>query len=397
MRKQRNEMDIINVPMGYVIRFCNWICGNQYILALFVFAIIIEILLLPFGIKQQKNSIKQAKLRPKEMAIRKKYAGRDDAPTKQKMQQEIQELYQKEGYNPMSGCLPMLIQLPIVFSLYYIVLDPMKYICGFSQETIQAIINVAKSFPEYADRTFDVSRNIDLLGVIKTVGAEAFSHIPGFSAENLPNLQLFGGAVNLGDTPSFTAFNWLLLVPVLTFLAYFGSMKLNRKLSYQPVTDPSVGCSNKVMDLVMPLFSVYISFIMPAAIGVYWIFKCIIGVLKQWILKKAMPIPVFTDEDYKAAEKEMNARADKAPKAKSGKVVRSLHHIDDEDFEDTAEAARRHKEALEAQQAAEADAKKEGKSGLLSTAPLKKDDKASKKDSADSVEDIENDTNGEEQ
>ena len=63
--------DIINIPFGYVIRFCSMITGNQYILALFVFAVILEIVLLPFGIKQQKNSIKQAKLRPKEMAIRK--------------------------------------------------------------------------------------------------------------------------------------------------------------------------------------------------------------------------------------------------------------------------------------------------------------------------------------
>ena len=100
--------DIINIPFGYVIRFCNKILGNQYILALFLFAIIIEVVLLPFGIKQQKNSIKQAKLRPKEMAIRNKYAGRDDAPTKQKMTQEIQELYQKEGYTSgleyVNGC-----------------------------------------------------------------------------------------------------------------------------------------------------------------------------------------------------------------------------------------------------------------------------------------------------
>ena len=76
---------------------------GSYVVALFIFAILIEILMLPFGIKQQKNSIKQAMLRPKEMSIRKKYAGRNDQPTQQKVSQEIQELYQKEGFNPMSG------------------------------------------------------------------------------------------------------------------------------------------------------------------------------------------------------------------------------------------------------------------------------------------------------
>ena len=87
-----NVWDIINIPFGYVLRFCNWLSGNQYILALLIFAVIYEIVMLPFGIKQQKNSIKQAKLRPKEMAIRKKYAGRDDAATKQKITAEIQEM-----------------------------------------------------------------------------------------------------------------------------------------------------------------------------------------------------------------------------------------------------------------------------------------------------------------
>ena len=391
------------MPMGYVIRFCNWIMGNQYILALFIFAIIIEIILLPFGIKQQKNSIKQARLRPKEMAIRKKYAGRDDAPTKQKMQQEIQELYQKEGFNPMGGCLPMLIQLPIIFALYYIVLDPMTYVCGFSNETIQAIMNVVKSHPDFAGQTFDAARNIDLLGAIKEIGPDAFAHIPGFSAEALPNLHLFGGAINLGAVPSLSTFNWLLLIPVLTFVVYFASMKLNRKLLYQPAQDASMGCSNKVMDVVMPLFSVYITFIVPAAVGVYWIFKSIIGVGKQWILKKAMPIPVFTEEDYKAAEKELSGRVDKPTRtAKSGKAVRSLHHIDDEDFEDTAEAARKHKEAMEAQAAEEATGKKEGKSGLLGTAPLKKDDRREKnekkaeEEKTEAADDSEKTTDGEE-
>ena len=381
-RKERMSMsiwDIINVPFGYVLRFCNKIVGNQYIFALLIFAIIIEIVLLPFGIKQQKNSIKQAKLRPKEMAIRKKYAGRDDQPTKQKMTQEIQELYQKEGFNPMGGCLPLLIQFPIIIALYNIVMNPLKYICGLSEETINGVINVVKSFPEYAESAFTATRNIDLMAAMKNIMSTDPSALSQFNiaASDLPNLSLFGGAIDLGAIPSIKTFNWLLLVPVLTFVSYYFSMRMTRKLTYQPTTagDPAAGCSNKVMDIMMPLFSVYITFIVPAAIGVYWIFKSIIGVGKQWILKKAMPLPVFTEEDYKAAEKELNVRTDRAPKNKSGRVVRSLHHIDDEDFEDTREAAIKHREALEAQEAAEAEARKNAKtSSLLQGAQLKKDD-----------------------
>ncbi len=396
-------MDIINIPFGYVIRFCNAIVGNQYLFALLLFAIIIEIVLLPFGIKQQKNSIKQAKLRPKEMAIRKKYAGRDDNPTKQKMSLEIQELYQKEGYNPMGGCLPLLIQFPIIIALYNIVMNPLKYIVRLEVTTIDQIKSIVSSV---TGKTYDAVRNIDLLGDMQTACTYSdFASVEGFSAEiyeKLPRLEIFGGALNLGATPKFTEFNWLLLIPVFTFLSYFFSMKMTRKLTYQPMADDkAMGCSNKMMDLMMPLFSVYISFIMPAAIGVYWIFKSLLGVVKQFILKKAMPIPTFTEEDYKAAEKEMNVKQEKAPKNKSGRVVRSLHHIDDEDFEDTAEAGRLRREALEAQEAEDAArrsafTKKRGVNNAL----LKDDDRAeqNKKKLEEKTEDTntQDNTDGEE-
>ena len=381
--------DIINVPMGYVLRFCSWLTGNQYILALLVFAVIVELLLLPFGIKQQKNSIKQAKLRPKEMAIRKKYAGRDDNPTKQKMSMEIQELYQKEGYNPMGGCLPLLIQFPILIALYNIVLNPLHYICRLSADTIQQLGTVVSNF---TGKTYDAVRNIDLLGDLRTVYAQhpsAFAGVEGFTSTikdvgDLPNLTVFG-AIDLAQTPTL-ALNWLLLVPILTFVTYFASMKLTRKLTYQPMQDDkAMGCSNKIMDFMMPAFSVYIAFIMPAAIGVYWIFKCLIGMAKQVILHFSMPTPVFTEEDYKAAEKEMNVRPDKTPKTKSGKVVRSLHHLDDEDFPDTAEKARARREALEAQEVAEAEEKK---SSAIAAAPLKEDEPRARKEKSKKVDEI---------
>ena len=372
--------DIINIPMGYVIRFCNAIVGNHYVWALLLFAIFIEVILLPFGIKQQKNSIKQARLCPREMAIRKKYAGRDDNPTKQKMSMEIQELYQKEGYNPMGGCLPLLIQFPIIIALYNIVMDPLRYICRFSNDIINQLATTTSA---YTGKTYDVARNIDLLSDMQGLSFEHFESIEGFTLEmyeSLPILKLFGGAINLGDIPKITQFNWLLTIPVLTFFAYFFSMKMSRKLSYQPMSDDkAMGCSNAVMDFMMPLFSVYIAFIVPAAIGVYWIFKNLLGVVKQFLIKLAMPLPQFTEEDYKTAEKEVMGKAEKTSRvAKSGRVVRSLHHIDDEDFEDTAEAARKRREALEAQQAEdEANRKKESKNAaLLKEAGVKVDDRA---------------------
>ena len=131
------------------------------------------------------------------------------------------------------------------------------------------------------------------------------------------------------------------MVPVLTFAVYFTSTKLNRKLSYQPTTaenDKATGCSNNMMDFMMPLMSVYISFIVPAAIGVYWMFKSVLTTVKQLIMKKVMPLPKFTEEDYKAAEKELYGKNQpKAPKASNGgnknSGVRSLHHIDDDEYD----------------------------------------------------------------
>lgn len=398
-------MDFITIPIGYILKFFSNICGNSYILAILLFAILTELIMaLVFGIRQQKNSIKQARLRPKEAAIRKKYAGRDDKPTQQKMTQEIQELYQKEGYNPMGGCLPLLIQFPILIALYNIVIDPLKYICGLSQDAIAQVANIIG---------MDTTRGtMAMLGPIEKMGYEAFQNVEGFTPEvfeNMPNLTVFG-ILDLSVMPSEcmnleaikTVSGWLvLLVPVLTFLSYFFSMKLTRKFSYQPVTDTQqsqMGCSNKMMDITMPLFSVFISFGVPAALGIYWIFKSLLGIVKQIILYYAIPLPKFTEEDYKAAEKEVFARADKSERVeKSGRVVRSLHHIDDEDFEDTREAALKHKEALAAQEKEDKEKNAAKKSGLFSGVTLKKDDRrAEEKENNDNNNDPQDENKSEE-
>ena len=374
-------MELIYVAFGYVMKWCNNLVGNRYILALLLFALVFEILLLPFAIKQQKNSRKQAKLRPKEMAIRKKYNGRTDNASKQKMQQELQEMYQKEGYNPMGGCLPMLIQLPIIFALLRIVYNPLKYICGLSDEAISAVSTIC------GYESLDLKNNIQLMGKMKSVLADnpnAFDGVHGFSDKitsvaDIPDLTMFGGKFDLAGIPSFTdpATQILLIIPVLTFVAYFFSMKINRKLMYQPAqNDAAMGCSNKVMDITMPLMSVFITFTVPAALGVYWIFKCIIGVLKQFILSLAMPIPQFTDDELKAAEKDYADKEAKAPKtttATNGQKRRSLHYIDDEEYEDvtdkTVESKPESAKAIEAPATEE----KAARSSLIEQAPLKED------------------------
>ncbi len=329
---------------------------NNYILTLCVFAIIMEIVFLPFGIKQQKNSIKQAKLKPKEMAIRRKYAGRNDQATQQKVTQEIQELYQKENYNPMSGCLPLLIQFPVLIVLYWVVVNPMKYVLACSDNFIQVMHAIvrAEGHTVTSNGSIQLLNKITELRASGALGDEILAKYvtnPEAVAEKIDNivanpLNFNVGFLDLGQIPQWNFWDFgsdvnlwlLLLVPVLTFVVYFFSMRINRKLSFQPTQNADErqqACSNTMMDVTMPLMSVFITFGVPAAIGIYWIFKSILGVLKQFIFSKAMPLPQFTEEDYKAAEKEL---AGKQPKkiqksANAGKV-RSLHHIDDEDYDE---------------------------------------------------------------
>lgn len=320
-------------PFGQLMRlFYEW--TGSYAIALLLFAVVIKIVLLPFGIKQQKNAIKQAKLRPKEMAIRKKYAGRDDKPTQNKMQQEIMELYQKEGFNPMGGCLPLLLQMPIIVILYRIVYMPLTYICQWSAERISELQATAEKAGLLGEGgKWTAQAEIQLLSMIK-------SNPASFDAEavqSLPQLHLFGiEALDLSASPSLTNLSWLVAIPVLVFLTTFLSMKLTRRFTYQSPDQAAQQntLSMKIMDFAMPLFSLWISFSLPAALGLYWIYQSILSFGQQYLLYKLMPMPQFTEEDYRRAEKEMGVKGKGAKKAADAipGAVRSLHHIDDEDY-----------------------------------------------------------------
>lgn len=170
---------------GSILQFLDKITGN-YMIALALFALIIQILMLPLAIKQQKNSIKQASLAPKVAALRKKYAGRTDKATQQKLQQETMDLYQKEGFNPAGGCLPLLIQLPIIMLLYQVIIKPLSYVSGFSSDVINAIGEKLVSLKEYADTAAYTaamkSSEISVIGKIHENAAE-LSSIEGFSID----------------------------------------------------------------------------------------------------------------------------------------------------------------------------------------------------------------------
>ena len=148
LETDNGPIDTLLVWIGKFLQVITKITGGNYVMGILIFALVVEIVMLPFGIKQQKNSIKQARLRPKEMAIRKKYKGRTDQATQQKMAQEIQKMYQEEGFNPMGGCLPVLVQIPVILALYQIVINPLRYVLGMATGVSNALVtycNTAKA------------------------------------------------------------------------------------------------------------------------------------------------------------------------------------------------------------------------------------------------------------
>ena len=324
-----NIMDIINVPLGYLIRFCYMIVPN-YAIALFFFALIIKIVLFPLGIKQQKNNVKQASLKPKEMAIRKRYAGRNDKATQQKVQEEVMKLYQAENFNPMGGCLPMLVEMPVIFALYGVINNPLKYMCGFAADTITAITE------KIAELGVTATTQIQMISAIKADFSSFADILPeGFGIGSFPNFNMIGGTMDLSQPPSFANPSMLLIIPVLVFAAQFLSTKVIKKFTYQPAQAGDTGASMKIMEFTAPLMGVFFSFSMPSVIGLYWIYQSLLQIARQFALAKMLPPPKFTEEDYAAAEKEMNGKMSKKErKALSPKKnVRSLHRIDDEEDE----------------------------------------------------------------
>ena len=378
--------DSIQRGIGY---FLNWLTTylgfGSYIVGICIFAILVEALMTPFAIKQQ---------------IRKKYAGRNDQVTMQKVQKEIQEMYAKENFSPYSGCLPLLVQFPIIIILYNIIINPLVYVLGQS-----AGVSSAMSLFYFAPRAagglghaaVSAKSTIELLsggGIGQYEGIANFGLFSNGdkvwesiqSIKDLPNFNI--GPFDFGLAPSFQRFDILLLVPVLTFVVYFFSMKLTRKFSGQMpaagATDRQTACSNTMMDIMMPAMSAIFTFMVPGIIGVYWMFRSVIGILKSFIMSKVMPLPTFTEADYKAAEKELAGKTSKkVQKSERAGTVRSLHHIDDEDFEDTREAALERKARMEEQEKKEKSEKADSaKKSPFGIPLLKKDRKAEEQEAA---------------
>lgn len=362
---------------GKILSIFDSVTGS-YLLALFIFALLVKIILLPFGIKQQKNSIKQAKVRPKEMAIRNKYRGRNDQRTQQKMNTEVMELYQQEGYNPASGCLPLLIQLPIILILYKVITNPLQYICGYSTDMLNKIANYLTEIGagEFINKNGVLSGyDINLISHLKTnlegINA-ALGELGQVDLSVIPNFSFFGlgGSDYLAATPNSNIFSLLLLVPALNCVFTLISTYVNRKLTFQPMQDQQSAGSMKFMNIFMTGMTTFIAFTVPAAIGIYWLFNNLLGMLQQFILAKTMPLPKFTEEDFKRAEKEFLGKSENKKETNYKTRIALSRPMDDDEYADLGEYVSVYDERAEQEEEPEPSGQ-----SAIKKAPLKKNKK----------------------
>ena len=283
-------LDWIYDLLGTVLYWFSNLFFGKYAFGLLLYALLFKLLFLPFSIKQQKSQIAMAKFAPKMEAIQAKYKGKTDELSMQKQQQELMELQQKEGFSPFGGCLPVLLQLPIITFLYNVIRSPLSYICKLSAgeiTRIKDIIMLAGITP--------AADEIGLVANIQAVGIDSFS---GIDLSKLPDFTLFG--TNFALKPSFSEISILWLVPVLAATLTWLSSYLIRKWNN---TNPSQGAGGQnkqmkatmnTMDIIMPLMTLWMTFSFSGMLGVYWIYQSILGILQAFILAKAMPIPKRT-------------------------------------------------------------------------------------------------------
>lgn len=304
---------IIGTPLGYIMWFFYEFLGNSYVLSLLLFTIFTRLLLLPSTIKQQKNMVKTARLKPKLDALQKKYG-----KNKEKYQEEMMKLYEKEGYNPMSGCLPMLIQFPILFGLIDVVYKPFTHILHLGKDVINAIVELSGKDAMRA-QVWALGHLDEVKGV---VSAEVFEQI-----ESL-NMNFLG--MNLGEQPTW-AFNMLLLIPILSGVTAYASSIISTKFSAQNMEGAGM---MKGMMLIMPILSIVISFSVPAGVGLYWIFSNVIAAVQTIVLHKVYdPQKIAAEleaQEEQKKEEERQARIEAKKEAKQARLEGRADEIGDE-------------------------------------------------------------------
>lgn len=271
---------VIVRPFGMILSAIYRAVGS-YGLAVILFAVLAKIILMPLAYKNKKSMKKMQALSAKQQELQKKYG-----KNRERLNEEITKLYEKEGVSPMSGCLTTFIQLPIMMALYYAVQKPLTYMIGLYEADITGLANlvgveVTKQNAYTVQLTIAEALNkfIDAAGNF-TAEVQNALVTDGIFGYMFPiNFEFMG--LNLSQTPSFKDFSILWLIPILSGLTALLSSWAMQKIQG---TSQQMQGSMKTMLYMMPLLSVYFGFILPSSIGIYWIANNVLSIVQEFIL-----------------------------------------------------------------------------------------------------------------
>lgn len=328
---------LLGMLMDWIYSGISDITGGRVesvVLSIVIITIIIYMCLLPLTIKQQKFSKLSQKMQPEMQAIQAKYKDKKDQASMMAMQEETQLLYQKYGISPMGSCVQMLIQMPILFALYRVFYNIPAYLSGVKgsftglvdsiqqtsgyQDTLVKLmdkynvvtssgLNASNAASKLADASGDTLSNyiIDILYKLPSKGWDALMDGKFFDGiqsavekthDALLHFNYFLG-LNISDTPwyiiksNFTdkPDKWLLfvilalLIPVLSYL----TQMLNIKLMPQATNgNDQMASQMKMMNLMMPLMSLFFCFTVPVGLGFYWIFSALVRGVQQFFVNR---------------------------------------------------------------------------------------------------------------
>ena len=298
--------NIINIPLGWVLEFLARLFGGNFSASVFVFTLLANLAFIPLSIKSQKSSVQQTRIKPKLDELKKRYG--DD---KQKYSEAMQQLYQEENVSMSGGCLPMIIRLVIMMSIYWLIMSPLTY-----------LLHIDKSVITDAANQLGIAANArGELQIIEAVRNGSLN-IPEI-ADKLGTLNFNFFGINLTQTPkfSFDIFNNAQLIWVMPIIAFLAQM-LTSVLSTMMQKKINPDAPNMMgMMLTMPLISLFIGFSLPGGVTFYWACSSLIGGFVQLAVQQFYgPHKMLSRERLKELNKECDFEATQIKKISQAKL-----------------------------------------------------------------------------
>ena len=284
----------------YIVMALGWIIKTIYDLvqnygvAIILFTIVVKLLLLPLNIKSQKAMKKQQKIQPIMAELQKKYAN-----DQQKLQQEMMKVYKENNVSMAGGCLPMLIQMPILVALYQAIQKPLTYMFNvpyknIPSDVVNKVVELAEKAGEKvtgnAEQFVSQLMSVDQIKISSWAGQEEGKLHEWYINFNFLGLDLSKKPQNaiayLSDPMENLSVVLLLLIPILAIVSSFLQSKITMKQSGQDKnsgTDQAQSM-NAMMKWMMPIMSGYFALILPAGIGLYWIVSGVVQIIQQLAL-----------------------------------------------------------------------------------------------------------------